>query len=85
MILSIASGLLYAFSKEKKENEVVAALRLRTLAKSVIVNYIVLLILYVSIYGAAIYLVILLFTFLQLIIFIVMFRIRMMKYNKYAS
>ena len=80
MLLAITSGIVFAFCKEKHEDEMVAALRLHSLAWATIINYTALLLSYLFIYGM-VYLNVLMATmFMQLVIFIVLFRFKMYRF-----
>ncbi|MFP5437679.1 MAG: hypothetical protein ACLGH8_07850 [Bacteroidia bacterium] len=78
----IISGLVYAFSKEKTEDEMVASIRLNSLVKATIGNYLILLFLYLTVYGFSFLMVLDVAMFSQLLIFIVLFRISMYRFNK---
>jgi hypothetical protein len=80
----IISGLAYAFSKEKTEDEMVASIRLNSLVKATIGNYLILLLLYLTVYGFSFLMVLDVAMFSQLLIFIVLFRISMYRFNKSA-
>jgi hypothetical protein len=75
MLVNISSGLLYAFSKEKIENEVTVSIRYKSLIWSFIINYLLLLLLYLTIYGVPVYVLISVFIITQLFIFIAHFRL----------
>lgn len=79
------SGLMYAFSKEKHEDEMVASIRLNSLVKATISNYLIILFLYLTVYGFSFLTVLNVAVFSQLLIFIVMFRISMYRFNKSAA
>jgi hypothetical protein len=85
MLVFIASGIVYAFCKEKHEDEMVAAIRLKSLAWATIANYAIFLLAYLFVYGRQIFSVILHASFSQLLIFIVLFRINMYRFNKFAA
>jgi hypothetical protein len=82
--LLIISGLIYAFSKEKTEDEMVASIRLNSLVKATIGNYLILLFLYLTVYGFSFLMVLDVAMFSQLLIFIVLFRVSMYRFNKSA-
>ena len=71
--LFIIGALLVGFSKEKKEDEFIANLRLSSLLWSVWVNYVLLLISFLFIYGSAFLNVMIYNMFTVLIIFIIRF------------
>lgn len=81
MLIIIVSGILFAFSKEKQEDEFVASIRLHSLAWATIANYSILLFCYLFIYGFPFLNVLMLAMFSQLIIFIVLFRYKMYRFN----
>jgi len=85
VLLLIVSGVVFAFSKEKHEDELVASIRLKSLAWATIANYAILSLAYIFVYGLTFFSVILFAAFSQLIIFIVLFRINMYRFNKFAS
>jgi hypothetical protein len=77
MCLTIIAGIIFAFSKEKHEDEMVAAIRLHSLAWATIVNYAILLLSYLLIFDIAFLNVLMAAMFTQLIIFIILFRFKM--------
>jgi hypothetical protein len=77
MCLTIIAGVIFAFSKEKHEDEMVAAIRLHSLAWATIVNYAILLLSYLLIFDIAFLNVLMAAMFTQLIIFIILFRFKM--------
>lgn len=85
MIIAVVSGLVYAFSKEKEESETIAALRYKSLISSFIINYTLLLVLYLIVYGLPAYIIATAFIFTQLPIFIIHFRIAIYKSNRKTS
>ena len=72
-VLFIAGALLVGFSKEKTEDEFIGILRQSSLLWAVLVNYILLLIAFVFIYGTAFLTVMLYNMFTVLLIFIIRF------------
>ncbi|MCO6147710.1 hypothetical protein [Flavobacterium sp. NRK1] len=80
MLIAIPSGITYAFSKEKHEDEMVASIRLHSLVWSTIINYGIILFCYMFIYGMAFLDVMMVALLLQLLIFIVLFRYRMYRF-----
>lgn len=82
--LMITSGLIYAFSKERTEDEMVTSIRLNSLVKATIGNYLILLFCYIFIYGVSFLNVLNIAMFSQLLIFIALFRISMFRFNKSA-
>lgn len=80
MLLIITSGIAYAFTKEKYEDEMVASIRLQSLAWATIANYGILLFCYLFIYGLPFLNVLMGAMFSQLLIFIFLFRFKMYKF-----
>jgi len=80
MTLVIVFGLLFAFSKEKHEDEFVASIRLHSLAWATIINYCILLFCYLFIYGMPFLTVLNVAMFSQLLIFIILFRYKMYRF-----
>ncbi|MEO9144831.1 MAG: hypothetical protein ABI237_04680 [Ginsengibacter sp.] len=72
-ILFIIGALLVGFSKEEKEDEFIAKLRLSSMLWAVIVNYILLLLSFIFVYGDAFLQVMLYNLFTVMIIFIARF------------
>lgn len=85
MAFVIVFGLLFAFSKEKHEDELVASIRLHSLAWATIANYTILLLCYLFIYGMPFLNVLNVAMFSQLLIFIVLFRYKMYRFKKSAT
>jgi len=82
LVLSvIVSGIVLAFSKEKHEDEMVASIRLNSLAWATIANYSILLFCYLFIYGFPFLNVLMGAMFSQLVIFIILFRYKMYQFN----
>lgn len=84
-ILLIASGLVYAFSKEKTEDEMVSKIRLDSLVWATYFNYIIILLCYMFLYGFAFLNVMMIALFSHLLFFIIRFRWMMYKQNKLSS
>lgn len=80
MIFVIVFGVLFAFAKEKHEDEMVASIRLHSLAWATILNYSILLFCYLFIYGVPFLNVLNAAMFSQLLIFIVLFRYKMYRF-----
>jgi len=80
MTVCVLSGLVYAFSKQKIEDEFVSAIRMSSLAWATIINYVIFLSLYLLMYEGAIYLVLYFASLSQLVIFIVLFRYKMYRF-----
>ena len=83
--LFIIGGLLVSFSKEKTEDEFIGRLRLSSLLWAVWVNYILLLIAMLFVYGSAFLTVMVYNMFTVFIIFITRFQYLLYKNSKYAS
>lgn len=83
--LLIISGLVYAFSKEKTEDEMVSKIRLESLVWATYFNYISILLCYMFLYGFAFLNVMMIALFSHLLFFIVRFRWMMYKQNKSLS
>ena len=81
MLVVIISGLVFAFSREKQEDEMVAAIRLNSLAWATIANYMILLFCYLFIYGLPFLNVLMGAMLSQLVIFIILFRYKMYRFN----
>ena len=82
--LVIVSGIVFAFSKEKTEDEMVTSIRLKSLVRATIANYAILLFLYLTIYGFPFLNVLNVAMFSQLVIFIILFRVNMYRFTKFA-
>ncbi len=80
VLLIIVSGIVFAFSKEKHEDEMVASIRLHSLAWATIANYSILLFCYLFIYGLPFLNVLMGAMFSQLVIFIILFRYKMYQF-----
>lgn len=78
----IVSGLIYAFSKEKIEDEMVSKIRLDSLVWATYFNYIVILLCYMFVYGIPFLSVMMVALFSHLLFFIIRFRWIMYKQNK---
>jgi hypothetical protein len=81
-ILFIAGALFVCFSKEKREDEFIANLRLTSLMWSVWVNYAFLLLAFLFVYGIAFFNVMVYNMFTILIIFIIRFNYLLYKSSK---
>ncbi len=84
-VLFIIGALFVSFSKEKREDEFIAKLRLSSLLWAVWVNYVLLLISFMFIYGTAFFNVMVYNMFTILIIFIVRFNYILYKNSSTAS
>ena len=80
MLFLLPTGIVYAFSKEIQEDEMVASIRLHSLAWATITNYGVILFLYLFIYGLPFLNVMMAAMFSQLVIFIVLFRYKIYRF-----
>jgi len=83
--LFIIGGLLVGFSREKKEDEFIANIRLSSLLWAVFVNYILLLFSFMFVYGTAFFNVMIYNMFTVLIIFIGRFNYLLYKASKSAE
>ncbi|MFP9112825.1 hypothetical protein ACLI1A_02715 [Flavobacterium sp. RHBU_3] len=83
--LAIISGLIYGFSAEKNEDEMVAAIRFKSLAIAMGINYLALFVSYLLVYGMSVYIVLYFTTFSPLLFYIIIFRINMFRFNTLAS
>lgn len=81
-ILLIISGIVYAFSKEKIEDEMIRQIRLESLAWATYFNYFILLACYLLFYGLPFLYVLMIAMFSNLLFFIIRFRWSVYKYNK---
>ena len=81
VVLTIISGIVYAFSKEKHEDEMVASVRLHSLAWATIINYILILLSYILIYDMPFITAMSAIMFSQLLIFIMLFRYKIYRLN----
>lgn len=82
LLMAIVSGVIYAFTKEKAEDEMVSALRLQSLAWATMINYGIILFCYLFIYGFVFLNVLMVAMFSQLLIFIILFRYKMYRFYK---
>lgn len=85
MFFVITTGVVFAFCKEKHEDELVASIRLHSLAWATIINYSILLFCYLFIYGMPFLNVLNVAMFSQLLIFIILFRYKMYRFYKSAA
>jgi membrane protein YdbS with pleckstrin-like domain len=81
-VLMILGGLLVGFSKEKQEDELIVALRERSLVWAMIVGYFVLIFLYLFIYGYAFLYVMRFIVDLFLILYIIKFKIELYRLKR---
>ena len=82
VVLTILFGIIFAFSKEKYEDEMVVSVRLNSLAWATIINYGLIMLSYMFIYGMPFLTVMSAIMFSQLLIFIILFRYNIYKLNK---
>jgi len=82
LFLFITGGLLAAFSKEKVEDEFVSSLRLSSLMWAVFINYVILLLAVLFIYGLNFINVLMFNTVTILLIFIVRFNYLFFRYSR---
>lgn len=80
MLIVITSGIIYAFSKERNEDEMVASIRLHSLVWATIINYALILLSYMFVYGFIFLNVLMAIMFSQLLIFIILFRFKMYRF-----
>ena len=80
-ILFILGGLLVVFSQEKNEDEFISKLRLLSFQWSVLINYLLLLFLFLFVYGLDFLNVMIYNMFTTLILFIVRFHYLLFKYK----
>ena len=80
MLFVLVSGIVFAFSKEEHEDEMVQSIRLDSLAWATIANYSILLLCYLFVYGFPFTNVLMAAMFSQLIIFILLFRYKMYRF-----
>lgn len=79
--LFIVGGLLVAFSREKVEDEFIAKLRLQSFQWSFLINYVLLLLAFLFIYGSNFITVLIYNMFTMLILFILRFHYLLFKYK----
>ncbi len=84
-IFLIVSALLVAFSKEKTEDEYISKIRLESLVWAVYINYGVLLVSFLFIYGLSFLWVMIFNMFTVLIFFIIRFNLKIIKLKKSAQ
>jgi hypothetical protein len=81
-VLVIVGALLVAFSKEKTEDEYLIKIRLISLVKATIVNYVILLFAIMSVYDFDFYWILVFNMFTTLILYIVLFNTSLLKIKK---
>ncbi|GHV47025.1 hypothetical protein FACS1894180_9560 [Bacteroidia bacterium] len=82
IFLIISGGLLAAFSKEKVEDEFTTSIRLKSLMYAVLANYILILIADVLVYGINFLTVTTYNLFTTLILFLIIFNVKMFLYSR---
>lgn len=80
--LFIIGGLMVGFSREKNEDEYIANLRLNSLLWAVLVNYLILLFMFLFIYGLGFLSVMIYNMFTVLVIFIAKFNYSLLRHSK---
>lgn len=80
ILIAIPTGIIYAFSKEKYEDEMVASIRLHSLVWATIINYGIMLFCYMFVYGIPFLSVMMIALLSHLLIFIVLFRYKMYRF-----
>lgn len=81
-VLIVCSGLMASFSKEKVEDELISKIRLTSLSAAIIINYAVLLIANFLTFDLSFLMVLIVFLFAPLVMFNIIFQIRLIKYYK---
>jgi hypothetical protein len=81
-VVFILGGLLVGFSKEKQEDELIIALRERSLVWAMIVGYFVLIFLYLFVYGFVFLYVMRFSVYLLLILYIIKFKIELYRFKR---
>ena len=84
-IVLILSGLVFAFSKEKTEDEMISKIRLESLVWATYINYAVLLLCIVFMYGFSFFSVMIYNMFTLLFFFIIRFHWMLYKNNQICS
>lgn len=84
-VIILTGGMLVAFSREKVEDEFIARLRLSSLMWAVVVNYILLLLALLFVYGFSFFHVMVYNMFTMLLIFIARFNYQLYRNNKTVS
>jgi hypothetical protein len=81
----ISSGIVFGFSKEKHEDEMVASIRLNSLAWATIANYGILFFCYLFVYGLPFFNILLHAMLSQLVIFVLLFRYKMYRFYNFGQ
>lgn len=84
-LLFLTGAFLVAFSKEKKEDEFIANLRLSSLLWAVCVNYVLLFLTFIFVYGLSFYSMMIYNMFTVLIFFIVRFNYILYRNSKFLQ
>jgi hypothetical protein len=84
-VVFITGAILVGFSREKKEDEYIANLRLSSLLWAVFVSYLLLLLAFIFIYGGAFFMVMVYNMFTVMVIFIIRFNYLLYKNSKPVS
>jgi hypothetical protein len=78
-ILIIIGGVMVGFSKEKIEDEYISSLRLRSMFWSLAVTYTIVLILFLTLFGAIFFTVMIVIIFMPLILYVFRFNYLLLK------
>lgn len=81
-ILIICSGLMASFSREKVEDELISKIRLESLSVAIVLNYALLILTNLLVFDFAFLTVLIVFLFAPLLMFHIIFRIRLYKYYR---
>lgn len=81
-IILIISGIIHSFSEEKTEDEYIASIRLQALTWSIYVNYSLVLVATVTIFGMAYFHVMIIHLFSLIILFNIRFQFKLRAYYK---
>lgn len=81
-VIFLTGALITGFSKEKEEDEFIAEMRLSALLWAVMVNYILLLLAFIFIYGTGFLSIIIYNMFTVLLLFIIRFHYKLYTYSK---
>jgi hypothetical protein len=81
-IILILSGIIHSFSEEKTEDEYISSIRLQALTWSIYVNYSIVLIATITVFGTAYFHVMILHLFSLIILFNIRFQYKLRAYYK---
>lgn len=81
-IILIISGIIHSFSREKMEDEYISSIRLQALTWSIYVNYSLVLLATITIFGMAYFHVMIIHLFSLIILFNVRFQLKLRTYYK---